>query len=519
MKITKLISLILIITIFVVLVWMFVKKRDGDPNSENYEKIIDTYNLKSLQKNFVLDNPLENGSDPTGGTVDYSFAMEKDNEGKLVKNINGDIFWNDIPSSIPSSKMIQDVSGGIKIQMDDKVQDDGRIGTVRLSSRKLFRGGLFIFDVEHIPVGCGIWPALWLNGFVGSLDQYHAKKDTSLYKEGMEKLVKTTTGGIENYTNKTCDDKNNNSILDQNLTEWVGKPVYVGNWPMGGEIDIIEQVNFSKTNLISIHGGSNCEVSADLKDTNWAQDWIEKDTKKYENLGLRSICNDPGCKDTIDNQDTKFNDRYTCPSKSTNNAGNSQIIVKDGGYGEEFNKLDGGVYVTQWIPQERIYVWWYPRSKFTKSNLSQYKGPLSNNPDPKNWDSYNKNDGTKILVASYNLNDENAMKKGCDLNFQAIILNITVNGGWSSGTFPAYCSQSESSDPSNFLKKCINASVKRAQNNQDGSTDPETGCYDGAKNPTPNGRGIDSEPVFYEEAYFKIRNIKVYQRKGDMNIW
>jgi hypothetical protein len=53
---------------------------------------------------------------------------------------------------------------------------DGLVSAPLLISKKLFRGGLFVFDVEHIPVGCTVWSSIWTNGFVAKLDQYHAKK-------------------------------------------------------------------------------------------------------------------------------------------------------------------------------------------------------------------------------------------------------------------------------------------------------------------------------------------------------
>jgi hypothetical protein len=35
---------------------------------------------------------------------------------------------------------------------------------VRLTSKAVFNGGLFILDVEHIPTGCASWPAFWIVG-------------------------------------------------------------------------------------------------------------------------------------------------------------------------------------------------------------------------------------------------------------------------------------------------------------------------------------------------------------------
>jgi hypothetical protein len=31
--------------------------------------------------------------------------------------------------------------------------------SVRLESKELYTGGLFILDVDHLPWGCGVWPA------------------------------------------------------------------------------------------------------------------------------------------------------------------------------------------------------------------------------------------------------------------------------------------------------------------------------------------------------------------------
>lgn len=34
--------------------------------------------------------------------------------------------------------------------------------SVRIESKKQYDKGLFIFDIQHTPYGCGTWPALWL---------------------------------------------------------------------------------------------------------------------------------------------------------------------------------------------------------------------------------------------------------------------------------------------------------------------------------------------------------------------
>lgn len=39
--------------------------------------------------------------------------------------------------------------------------DTGR-WSVRISSKKQYNSGLFVFDVQHAPYGCATWPALWI---------------------------------------------------------------------------------------------------------------------------------------------------------------------------------------------------------------------------------------------------------------------------------------------------------------------------------------------------------------------
>lgn len=40
---------------------------------------------------------------------------------------------------------------------------DGR-PSIRITSKDSYEKGLFILDAEHMPTGCGVWPAYWLVG-------------------------------------------------------------------------------------------------------------------------------------------------------------------------------------------------------------------------------------------------------------------------------------------------------------------------------------------------------------------
>lgn len=71
--------------------------------------------------------------------------------------------------------------------------------SVRIRSKKTFREHVAVFDVKHMPQGCGTWPAIWEVG---------------------------------------------------------------PNWPSGGELDILEGVNDEGTNAATLHTAPGCIVSS-----------------------------------------------------------------------------------------------------------------------------------------------------------------------------------------------------------------------------------------------------------------
>lgn len=72
--------------------------------------------------------------------------------------------------------------------------------SVRIQSNKAYTTHVAVFDIRHMPQGCGTWPAAW-----------------------------ETDGS---------------------------------NWPNGGEVDIVEGVNDQSPNTISLHTGANCNMPA-----------------------------------------------------------------------------------------------------------------------------------------------------------------------------------------------------------------------------------------------------------------
>ena len=78
--------------------------------------------------------------------------------------------------------------------------------SVRIESKPTYDTGLFVFDIIHTPYGCGTWPALWLT------DGY--------------------------------------------------------NWPVNGEIDILETTNGgSNGNEVTLHTTQGCRMNVKRKET------------------------------------------------------------------------------------------------------------------------------------------------------------------------------------------------------------------------------------------------------------
>ena len=86
----------------------------------------------------------------------------------------------------------------LRVDTSDKNATTGR-RSVRISSKKTYSSGLFIFDVLHSPYGCATWPALWLSD--------------------------------------------------------------LETWPTGGEIDVMETVNVGDTgNHMTLHTTDGCKM-------------------------------------------------------------------------------------------------------------------------------------------------------------------------------------------------------------------------------------------------------------------
>jgi hypothetical protein len=102
------------------------------------------------------------GDDPLGGFVKYQNSTDATSLGlAYVNNKNSVILKAD----------------------NTTVTLDGR-PSIRVHSKEVYNGGLFLFDINHMPEGCGTWAAYWM---VGPLWPNNGEIDVSFsYKKSMK---------------------------------------------------------------------------------------------------------------------------------------------------------------------------------------------------------------------------------------------------------------------------------------------------------------------------------------------
>nr|2CL2_A Chain A, PUTATIVE LAMINARINASE [Phanerodontia chrysosporium]2W39_A Chain A, PUTATIVE LAMINARINASE [Phanerodontia chrysosporium]2W52_A Chain A, PUTATIVE LAMINARINASE [Phanerodontia chrysosporium] len=187
--------------------------------------------------------------------------------------------------------------------------------SVRIRSIKTYTTHVAVFDVRHMPQGCGTWPAAW------ETDE--------------------------------------------------------GDWPNGGEVDIIEGVNDQSPNAMTLHTGANCAMPASRTMTGHATN-------------------------------------NNCDVNTDGNTGCGVQAPTANSYGPSFNANGGG-----WYAMERtnsfIKVWFFPRNAGNVPN-DIASGPATINTD--NW-------GTPTAFFP---------NTNCDIgsHFDAnnIIINLTFCGDW-----------------------------------------------------------------------------------------
>ncbi|KAJ6604155.1 concanavalin A-like lectin/glucanase domain-containing protein [Mycena vulgaris] len=155
--------------------------------------------------------------------------------------------------------------------------------SIRITTKQSFTGGLVIMDSVHMPTGCATWPAFWSNG---------------------------------------------------------------PNWPIGGEIDVVEGVNDYTNNQATIHTGPGCTLSSDNPAT----------------LGTSASAVTGGT---------------DCAAATSGNAGCGMRSPSAVSFGAAFNGNGGGVYAMEWN-SNGISVYFFERGS-VPSDIDD-EAPL-----PKTW--------------------------------------------------------------------------------------------------------------------------------------
>ena len=203
------------------------------------------------------------------------------------------------------------------VYMSSAATPEGPRDSIRLEGKTRFNRGLFLIDLDHMPAGCGTWPAFWL----------------------------------------TDED----------------------NWPINGEIDILEGVNFQTDAKTALHTSKQCDMSdvpKGVKNGSWDTAVGVPDSKTGKlNMTPREARN---C--------------YVYDPHQWLNQGCVAIDDDGGTIGVPFNQKGGGVYALEWDPiNKHIRSWVFSPHSAVPDNLKlaldTAGGPKKDRvaPDPSLW--------------------------------------------------------------------------------------------------------------------------------------
>ncbi|KAG1739023.1 glycoside hydrolase family 16 protein [Suillus lakei] len=207
----------------------------------------------------------------------------------------------------------------LAVDSTSTVAAGGRRASIRIMSRQSYNGGLFVFDASYMPVGCSTWPSFWTVG---------------------------------------------------------------PNWPLGGEIDIVEGVNNQDTNQMTLHSGTNQTCTNEKTNS----------TNQFTGQIMGTNCYstehaDSGC--GIEDTDTRS-------------------------FAYGFNNAEGGVFALLWDISAGMSMWHFARTDIPEDLIAQ-------TPKPSTW-------GTPAGSWS---------SQTCDIttNFydQKMIIDTTICGDWAGG--------------------------------------------------------------------------------------
>ncbi|KAI4745918.1 putative endo-1,3(4)-beta-glucanase [Aureobasidium sp. EXF-12298] len=178
-KITAVIAAIIAIIVIIVAAVEGTKNHKSKNSYPDYHALNYTLEDRWQGTNFFDNFDYHSTADPANGFVNYV-----DQATAISTNLT----------------YAGDSSAFLRADSTDTNAKNGR-NSVRITSKKQFHTGLFVFDIKHTPYACGLWPAVWL-------------ADPS-------------------------------------------------DWPGNGEIDVVETVNQGNTgNQMALHTSKGCKMNA-----------------------------------------------------------------------------------------------------------------------------------------------------------------------------------------------------------------------------------------------------------------
>ena len=181
------------------------------------------------------------------------------------------------------------------VYMESAPTEAGPRDSIRLEGKRRYNRGLFIIDLRHMPAGCGVWPAFWLT--------------------------------------------------DE------------ANWPVNGEIDIVEGVNYQSEAKTALHSTKTCimdDIPAGVMTGGW-------DTS----VGI------PDKKTGVPDMTMRYAQNcFVYDPHQWLNQGCVAVHKRNDTLGGPLNEKGGGVYALEWDPVNRhIRTWVFTPHKHLPDNL------------------------------------------------------------------------------------------------------------------------------------------------------
>jgi beta-glucanase (GH16 family) len=86
----------------------------------------------------------------------FDYFTESDPTHGFVQYVDG--------ATAVSNRLVYTQGDQVVIKADNATVSPNGRPSVRIVSKNSYNQGLFLLDLEHMPVGCGTWPAFWMVG-------------------------------------------------------------------------------------------------------------------------------------------------------------------------------------------------------------------------------------------------------------------------------------------------------------------------------------------------------------------